>query len=207
MGLKMSDKEEKSEVALSHLREWNTGREMVSLAPLGLSWGNQWLVCSWCCVPCWEGSGRGSQGLSPAPQGPALTSHVQFSPAACVQDAGYQSSCPGPRPLLPSLNQGPVTSTCLPASKATCSRGLSIFSPWVPSPTCSLADVDLRQAKGPLCTPGPHPQLRNNHAPLPRPSPLPPAVTAACQELTKQRQLRSSREAGKESEIIIMAFI
>lgn len=33
MGLKMSDKEEKSEVALSHLREWNTGRETVSLAP------------------------------------------------------------------------------------------------------------------------------------------------------------------------------
>lgn len=107
---------------------------------LGPSWGNQWLVCSRCFATCWEGSGRGSQGLSPAPHGPALTSQVRFSPALCVQDAGYQSSCLDPQPLLP-LPQPAASCLHLPSSiQSNSSRGLSIFTPWVPSLTCSLVD-------------------------------------------------------------------
>ena len=36
----MSDNEAMSEVALSHLRKWNTGEETVSWASLGTSQGN-----------------------------------------------------------------------------------------------------------------------------------------------------------------------
>lgn len=104
----MSDTEDMSEVALSHLRKWNTGKETVSWASLGTSQGNHGGSAAGALPPAGQLDSqrkaqvrRGKGALLPAPSGPVLSSHSRLSAAACVQDAGSLMSCRGLHPLLP----------------------------------------------------------------------------------------------------------
>lgn len=58
MGFKMSDKEEMSEVELSHLCKWNTGQETVSLAP----WDPPGGISGWSVVGALPPAGKAQAG-------------------------------------------------------------------------------------------------------------------------------------------------
>ena len=118
----MSDNEAMSEVALSHLRKWNTGEETVSWASLGTSQGNHVESAAGALPPAGQldpqrkaQAGRGKGALPPAPNGPVLSSHSRLTAAACVQDAGSLMSCRGLHPLLP-LPEPAACHFCLPSS-------------------------------------------------------------------------------------------